>query len=71
MNDFIKWLSKVLLSMVVWVFLLSIQWEGRPIFYHANDLLVQNAVVRAVDAELGEIWQRLTEKGEDQAEKAM
>lgn len=71
MNDLMKWFFKALLSMVVWVFILSIRWDGRPIFYHASDLFVQNALVRAVDSELAELWWRVTNKGEEAKEKAM
>ena len=71
MNDFIKWLFKALISMILWVFVLSIQWNGRPIFYHANDILVQNSLVRAVDSEIAEIWWQVTNKGEQAKEKAM
>lgn len=71
MNDFMKWLFKALTSMIIWVFVLSIRWDGRPIFYHANDIFVQNALVRAVDAELAELWWRVTHKGEEAKEKTM
>ena len=59
MNDAVKWLLKVLLHAVLWVFILSIRWDGRPVFNYANELLVQNSLVRAVDDELGDLWVRL------------
>ena len=60
MNDALKWLLKVLLHAVLWVFILSIRWDGRPVFNYANEILVQNSLVRAVDDELGDLWYRLT-----------
>lgn len=71
MNDFIKWMIKACISMVAWVFILSIRWNGRPIFYHANELFVQNSIVRAVDSEFAELWWRLTSKGEEARERTM
>ena len=58
MNDFMKWCFKVLLSAVVWVFILSVRWDGRPMFNYASEVLVQNAFVRAVDDEAGTLWTR-------------
>lgn len=71
MNDLFKWLVKGVLSMIVWVFILSIRWNGRPIYYYAQDVLVKNSIVKALDAEIGEIWWRLTNKNQDIREKTM
>jgi hypothetical protein len=60
MNDALKWLLKVALHAVLWVFLLSIKVDGRPAFTYANEVLVQNSLVRAVDDELGDLWYRLS-----------
>ncbi|MEN9834493.1 MAG: hypothetical protein RL011_686, partial [Pseudomonadota bacterium] len=40
-------------------FVLSIRQDGRPLFYHANNLLVQNTIVRTVDEGLTDVWGRL------------
>lgn len=78
MNDFLKWLLKFSLQAILWVFLLSIQVQGRPVFNHANEIFVQNTVVQTVDEELGDLWHRLTktaeatfDKQESDEEKAM
>ncbi len=60
MNDLMKWLGKTTLLMVAWVFILSINVSGRPLFYHANEVIVQNAMVAAIDEELGDLWYRLS-----------
>lgn len=59
MNDFLKWLGKVMLTGVIWVFLLSITVGGRSLFSYANDILVQNALVQYVDEELADLWSKV------------
>ena len=62
MNDMLKWVGKVLLQGVLWVFILSIHLTGRgTLFTAANDLLVQNTLVQTVDEELGSLWTRLSD----------
>jgi hypothetical protein len=58
MNDILKWVGKLVLQSIMWVFILSIQWDGRSLFYHANETLVQNQFVRNVDEELAQLWTR-------------
>ena len=60
MNDIIKWVLKVALQGILWVFLLSISVSGRPIFEHAHATLVQNAFVQTLDEELGDLWDKLS-----------
>lgn len=56
MNDFFKWLSKVGLQGIIWVFILSISWNGQTVFQHAHEIFVQNALVRTIDEELAGLW---------------
>jgi hypothetical protein len=60
MNDTLKWCLKVILHAAFWVFALSIRWDGRPLFYYANDTLVQNTVVRTIDESMADVWHRVT-----------
>jgi hypothetical protein len=55
-----KWMLKVLFQMVLWVFLLSIHYDGHPLFTYANKILVQNPIVQAADEELSDLWFRLS-----------
>ena len=78
MNDMLKWLLKVVFQAILWVFILSIRVEGRPVFNYANEVFVQNALVKTVDEELGDLWYRLSKtakttfnKTEPDQEKAM
>lgn len=59
MNDFFKWLWRSLWLGLVWVFILSVTWSGKPLFYHLNQLLVQNELVRTADYELAKTWDKL------------
>lgn len=56
MTAFLKWIGKVVLSAVFWVFVLSIQVQGRPLFFMAHDTLIENELVRKIDEYLVDIW---------------
>lgn len=56
MNGIIKWVIKSVLTAMFWVFILSITVEGRSLFSYANEVLVQNSIVRSVDEQLAKVW---------------
>jgi hypothetical protein len=60
MNDFFKWVLKVAAIGVLWVFILSIRWDGKMMFSYAHETLVQNSLVQAADQELADIWYRMS-----------
>jgi hypothetical protein len=47
---------------VLWVYILSIRVGDGTIFHHANDVLVQNQIVEAIDEQLAQGWESLTTK---------
>lgn len=59
MKEHLKKLGKLLLTAVVWVFVLSINVGGKPVFYHANDVLVQNELVQTIDTEVSNFFYKL------------
>ena len=59
MNDLLKWLFRTAFLGVVWVFVLSVTFSGRPIFYYMNQTLVQNSFVQMLDAELARTWAKV------------
>jgi hypothetical protein len=61
MREHLKKLGKLSLTAILWVFILSIRVDGRTLFSHANEVLVQNSIVRAIDGELANLWYRITE----------
>lgn len=61
MNDALKWIGKIGLHAVFWIFVLSIRWDGRTLFSYGNDTLVQNSFVQAFDEELADLWSRLSQ----------
>lgn len=56
-----KWLIKTCLSAVIWVFVFSMEVQGRTLFSYANEYLVQNSVVQGLDDELGKLWSKVSE----------
>lgn len=60
-NDFMKWCCKSLFIAVVWVFILSINVNGKTLFTHSNEVLVQNEFVTLLDDELGRLWYKISE----------
>ena len=58
MNDFLKWLLRNGAIAVFWVFVLSLNIRNKPLFYYANDLLVQNVLVKTIDEELTALWDK-------------
>ena len=62
---FSRWLLArriiLLLLPIFWVFALSITVKGQPLFNYANEVFVQNDIVRFLDSELGELWTKISE----------
>ena len=56
----IKKFLRYMLIFAAWVFFLSIRIGDRTLFAHAHDLLVDNRIVAAVDAEVTDLWTRIT-----------
>jgi hypothetical protein len=61
MNDIFKWIGSFFMHLIMWVFILSVRWDGRTMFSYANDILVQNALVQTLDEEMAEVWYRVSE----------
>lgn len=59
MKDLVKWLVKTAFVAIAWVFILSIQIDDRPLFSYANEIIIENSVVEALDVEVGEFLERL------------
>lgn len=78
MNDIFKWIGQFFMHMIIWVFILSIRWDGQTMFSYANNILVQNALVQTIDEELAGVWYKVSEtakitfsKSEQEAEKKL
>ncbi len=59
MRDLLKHVGKFLGQGLMWVFLLSIRWDGKTLFSYCHDVFVDNSLVQTVDSELGEVWYKL------------
>lgn len=60
MRDLFKHLGKFLAQGLLWVFILSIHWDNKSLFSYCHDIFVDNTLVHTVDAELGEIWYKVS-----------
>lgn len=65
MGDRTKGILKFLGLGVLWVYILSIRVGQETIFHHANDILVQNQIVEAIDRQLAETWDSVSSKASD------
>jgi hypothetical protein len=54
MSDRSKNMLKFLGMGVLWVYILSIRVGQNTVFHYANDILVKNQIVEAIDRQLGE-----------------
>ena len=59
-----KWLIRTALSAIIWIFVLSIEVQGRSLFSYANEYLVRNSLVQTIDDEIGNLWSRLSKTAE-------
>jgi hypothetical protein len=65
MGDRTKKFLKFLGLGVLWVYILSIRIGNETIFKHANEILVQNQIVEAIDNQLAETWEQVSAKAGD------
>ena len=61
MSAFLKWLGTHFLTALFWVFVLSINFQGRTLFSYAHEYVIQNDIVRHLDEELEYLWARAYE----------
>lgn len=57
LNSLLQGSLKALAYFVFWVFVLSINWNGRTLFDRSHDILVDNALVADLDSQLKQMWQ--------------
>ncbi len=63
LRDFGRWLMKIALQMVFWVFVLSISWERRTLFERAHEILIENPLVEMVHEEGARLCVKIYETG--------
>lgn len=59
LNDILKKLIRWTIIFIFWVFIFSININGRTIFYYSNNFFVKNKFVLMLDEELERIWYKL------------
>lgn len=65
MSDRMKGVLKFFGLGVLWVYILSIRVGETTIFHHANDILVQNQIVEAIDRQLAEAYEGASKQAGD------
>ena len=58
-QSIIKTLVKFVVQLVVWVLILSINWDGITLFDYLHEIIVENPVVETLDQELSDVWSHL------------
>jgi hypothetical protein len=58
-KDLAKKSAKTFVAFVIWVFILSYQWQGRTLFARAHEVLVENSLVEFIDQQLSATWKRV------------
>lgn len=56
MGTLIKWVGVNILTAIFWVFVLSIDYQGRTLFSYAHHYIIQNDIVQDLDDKLEELW---------------
>jgi hypothetical protein len=59
MNTLVNWAIKTSLSAIVWVFVLSVEYDQRTLFSYANELLVENRIFQKVEGYAKMLWHNL------------
>ena len=60
-GDMTRWASRFIFYMVLWVFILSVRWDGRTLFDRAHEIIIENPVVELLDEELQVLWERISD----------
>lgn len=71
MREKLKAAGKLLLHGVVWVFILSIQVDGRTLFSHAHGILVDNQIVAAIESQVVKGWRAASDVASSQARRIL
>ena len=59
MGSLVKWSLKFLAVGILWVFILSVEVKGRPLFYSVHHIFVQNQIVEATYSEARSVWKKV------------
>lgn len=60
MNTLVNWAVKTSLNAIIWVFVLSFEYDQRTLFSYANELLVENRVAQKIDGYARMLWHNLS-----------
>lgn len=58
MSIVLKWLATHVITAILWVFVLAINFEGRTLFSYAHEYVIQSEYVQKADENLEELWNK-------------
>ena len=59
MSSLVKWLATNTLTAILWVFILSIDFEGRTLFSYAHEHVIESEYVQKADQGLEDLWTKV------------
>ena len=62
MSDLVKWGFKLLITAVLWTFILNVRVDNVTLFQSFSDVFVNNEVVYEVNSHLDELWYKVHRK---------
>jgi len=62
MNRLFVWIFKNFIFMILWVFILSIRWDGRTFFSYLHETFIIDSFVGDLSDQLVDLWQNLLVK---------
>ena len=57
--NIVIWTAKLAISAIVWVYILSFEVSGKALYFHANEIIVQNQVVKETETQIGILWEKI------------
>lgn len=60
MNTLVNWAIKTSISAIVWVLVLSVEYDQRTLFSYANEVLVENRLFQKVEGYAKMLWHNLS-----------
>ncbi|MBI2602519.1 MAG: hypothetical protein HYW48_05625 [Deltaproteobacteria bacterium] len=49
LKELVKWVFRTIIQMITWVYVLSLPFNGLPLYEHARSVLVDNRVVDLIE----------------------
>lgn len=54
--------GKLVFQLMLWVFVLSISWNGRTLYDRVYEVLLENQIIQVVDEKVEDVWEFAKDK---------